>query len=129
MLNGGRGQAVKALGCEPMIAGSNPVVRPFEGCDALCSQAGDNKPLLIQIVPRPLRWPGVSMATPSIIGLMSWGRGPPPTILSSIHFYKNVKGVAFETLANESILACKVNCKGSLKTKCYLTCVFVNYEI
>ena len=85
MLNGGRGQAVKALGCEPMIAGSNPVVRPFEGCDALCSQAGDNKPLLIQIVPRPL--------------------------------------------ANESILACKVNCKGSLKTKCYLTCVFVNYEI
>ena len=86
MLNGGRGQAVKALGCEPMIAGSNPVVRPFEGCDALCSQAGDNKPLLIQIVPRPPRWPGVSMATPGHRG----GRGPPPTILSSIHFYKNV---------------------------------------
>jgi hypothetical protein len=67
MLNGGRGQAVKALGCEPMIAGSNPVVRPFEGCDALCSQAGDNKPWLIKIVgggPRPPRWPGVANETP-----------------------------------------------------------------
>jgi hypothetical protein len=41
--------------------------------------------------------------TPSIIGLKSCGRGPPPTILISIHFYKNVKGVANETPRRQSI--------------------------
>ena len=41
---------------------------------AFC-QSWSNTLLLIKTVPRPLRWPGIRKATPSIIRLKPWGQG------------------------------------------------------